>query len=159
MIDVNSEQFELDEIDRKLLAALQRDGRCGYAELGELVGLTAGGARRRVMRLEERGVVQVVGVTDPLRLGYRSMAMVGVVASGDIERIADELNDIPNVVYVVLSAGQFDLLVEVIAEDQEKLFQVINRQVRAVEGVLRAETFTYYSIRTHRFGWDTEITE
>lgn len=153
MISDHSDSREIDDIDRQLLAALQDDGRCGYAELGKLVGLTPGGARRRVMRLEERGVIQIVGVTDPLRLGFRSMAMVGIVVGGDVEEIADALNDLPTVVYVVLAAGQFDLLVEVVAEDQEGLFDTINRQIRKVPGVIRAETFTYYSIRTHRFGW------
>lgn len=153
MIDVNHEANEIDEIDRKLLSALQQDGRCGYAELGELVGLTAGGARRRVMRLEERGIIQIVGVTDPLKLGYRSMAMVGIVAQGDVEEIAAALNDLQNVVYVVIAAGQYDILAEVIAEDQAAMFEAINRDVRNVPGVLRIETFPYYSIRTHRFGW------
>lgn len=147
------EPVELDDLDRKLVAALQEDGRYGYAELGELVGLTAGGARRRVMRLEDRGVLQIVGVTDPMRLGYKSMAMVGVVASGDVDVLADELSENSSVVYVVLAAGQFDLLVEVLAKDQSEMFQVINSTIRKHPGVLRAEIFTYYSIRTHRFGW------
>jgi Lrp/AsnC family transcriptional regulator for asnA, asnC and gidA len=146
---------EFDDVDRALITALQQDGRLGYSELGDLVGLSAGGARRRVMRLEERGIVQIVGVTDPLRLGYRSMAMVGIVADGDVERIADALGEIEQIIYVVLSAGRFDLLAEVIATDQDALFATINRQIRAIPGVSRAETFTYYSIRTHRFGWGT----
>ncbi len=144
---------DLDDIDRALLTALQEDGRLGYAELGQLVGLTAGGARKRVMRLEDRGTLQIVGVTNPLRLGYRSMAMVGVVADGDLEVVAEALSEIENVIYVVLAAGRYDLLVEVIAEDQEALFELINRRIRPTPGVSRAETFTYYGIRTHRFGW------
>ncbi|WP_416443122.1 Lrp/AsnC family transcriptional regulator [Leucobacter sp. HNU] len=144
---------DLDDIDRALLTALQEDGRLGYAELGQLVGLTAGGARKRVMRLEDRGTLQIVGVTNPLRLGYRSMAMVGVVADGDLEVVAEALSEIENVIYVVLAAGRYDLLVEVIAEDQEALFELINRRIRPIPGVSRAETFTYYGIRTHRFGW------
>lgn len=144
---------ELDDVDRALITALQANGRLGYSELGDLVGLTAGGARRRVMRLEERGIVQIVGVTDPLRLGYRSMAMVGIVADGDPEEIADALSEIDEVIYVVLCAGSFDLFVEVIAADQEALFELIHRRLRRVPGVGRAETFPYYGIRTHRFGW------
>ncbi|MDF2897125.1 MAG: AsnC family transcriptional regulator [Rhodococcus erythropolis] len=153
---MQSEQSdELDEIDRTLITALQEDGRLSYSELGDLVGLTAGGARKRVKRLEERGVIQVVGVTDPLRLGYRSMAMVGVIAEGDLEELAAAISEINNVIYVVLTAGRFDLLVELIASDQESLFELINQKLRNVAGVVRAETFTYYGIRTHRFGWGT----
>lgn len=105
------------------------------------------------MRLQNRGILQVVGVTDPLRLGYQSMAMIGIVADGDVESVASALNDIESVIYVVLAAGRYDLLVEVIATDQESLFALINQQIRAIPGVSRAETFTYYAIRTHRFGW------
>jgi Lrp/AsnC family transcriptional regulator for asnA, asnC and gidA len=94
----DSEHVEdLDEIDRALITALQNDGRLGYAELGALVGLTAGGARKRVKRLEDRQIIQVVAVTDPLRLGYQSMAMVGIVATGDVEeiaRLAGEINEV-----------------------------------------------------------------
>lgn len=146
---------KLDTIDRALITALQGDGRLGYAELGELVGLTSGGARRRVMRLQERGILQIVGVTDPLKLGYQQMAMLGIEVAGDVAETAAALGEIENVVYVVTGAGSFDILVEVIAEDSNSLFDVITRQVRRVPGVARTETFTYYAIHTHRFGWGT----
>lgn len=146
---------ELDDVDRTLISALQEDGRLSYAELADMVSLTPGGVRKRVMRLEEQGVVQVVGVTDPLRMGYRSMAMLGVVVSGDVEAVAAAVSELPGVIYVVFTAGQFDLMVEVIAEDQEALFQVINRDVRPIKNVARVESFPYFGIRTHRFGWGT----
>jgi Lrp/AsnC family transcriptional regulator, regulator for asnA, asnC and gidA len=153
----DSEHVEdLDEIDRALITALQNDGRLGYAELGALVGLTAGGARKRVKRLEDRQIIQVVAVTDPLRLGYQSMAMVGIVATGDVEEIARLAGEINEVIYTVLTAGRYDLLVEVIGADQADLFETINRKLRSIPGVARAETFTYYGIRTHRFGWGTK---
>ena len=145
----------LDAVDRTLIAALQEDGRLGYAELGELVGLTAGGARRRVVRLQERGILQIVGVTDPLKLGYQSMAMLSIVVEGDVSEVADALGAIEGVIYVVVGAGSVDLLVEVIAEDQEALFDLISRRIRRVPGVIRTETFSYYSIHTHRFAWGT----
>ncbi|WP_017792449.1 Lrp/AsnC family transcriptional regulator [Leucobacter salsicius] len=151
----DSPTVELDTVDRALIAALQEDGRLSYADLAELVELTPGGVRKRVMRLEDQGVVQVVGVTDPLRLGYRSMAMLGVVVQGDVELVADAVSELPGVIYVVFTAGQFDLMVEVIAEDQDALFRVINRDVRSIDGVARIESFPYFSIRTHRFGWGT----
>lgn len=150
-----SPTVELDQVDRALIAALQEDGRLSYADLAQLVELTPGGVRKRVMRLEDQGVVQVVGVTDPLRLGYRSMAMLGVVVQGDVELVADAVSELPGVIYVVFTAGQFDLMVEVIAEDQDALFRVINHDVRSIDGVARIESFPYFSIRTHRFGWGT----
>lgn len=157
MSENDSEHVEdLDEIDRALITALQNDGRLGYAELGALVGLTAGGARKRVKRLEDREIIQVVAVTDPLRLGYQSMAMVGIVATGDVEEVARLAGEINEVIYTVLTAGRYDLLVEVIGADQNDLFETINRKLRSIPGVARAETFTYYGIRTHRFGWGTK---
>jgi len=146
---------KLDTVDRTLISALQADGRLGYAELGELVGLTPGGARRRVVRLQEREILQIVGVTDPLKLGYSNMAMLSIEVDGDVADTADALGEIDDVVYVVIGAGAFDILIEVIAADPDALFDVITRKVRKVPGVARVETFTYYSIHTHRFGWGT----
>ncbi len=143
----------LDAIDRALIVALQEDGRLTYAELGELIGLSSGGARLRVLRLQERGILQVVGVTDPLKLGYERMAMIGIAVDGDIRAVADEIGAIDGVIYLVIAAGTFDLLVEVIAVDADALFELINERIRRVPGVASAQTFSYYSIHTHRFTW------
>jgi Lrp/AsnC family transcriptional regulator for asnA, asnC and gidA len=144
---------DLDDIDRALIVALQLDGRLTYAELGEQVGLSAGGARLRVRRLEERGILQVVGVTDPLRLGYERMAMLGVTVQGDARRIADAIGALEGVIYLVIGSGPFDLLVEVLAETPDALFAIVNDQVRAVPGVVSVQTFDYHAIHTHRFIW------
>jgi Lrp/AsnC family transcriptional regulator for asnA, asnC and gidA len=144
---------ELDDIDRALIVALQLDGRLTYAELGERVGLSAGGARLRVLRLQERGILQVVGVTDPLRLGYERMAMVGVTVNGDARAIADRIGELDGVIYLVLGTGPYDLLVEVIAPTSEALFDMINTGVRGVPGVVGVQTFDYHAIHTHRFIW------
>ena len=144
---------ELDDIDRALVVALQLDGRLTYAELGEQVGLSAGGARLRVRRLEERGILQVVGVTDPLRLGYERMAMLGVTVQGDARAVADAIGALEGVIYLVIGSGPFDLLVEVLAETRDALFAIVNDQVRAVPGVVSVQTFDYQAIHTHRFIW------
>jgi Lrp/AsnC family transcriptional regulator for asnA, asnC and gidA len=145
--------LELDDVDRALIVALQLDGRLTYAELGERVGLSAGGARLRVLRLEERGIMQVVGVTDPLRLGYERMAMVGVTVQGDAREIADRIGELDGVIYLVLGTGPYDLLVEILAPTAEALFDIINTGVRGVPGVAGVQTFDYHSIHTHRFIW------
>jgi Lrp/AsnC family transcriptional regulator for asnA, asnC and gidA len=146
-------ESEIDDIDSALIVALQLDGRLTYAELGELVGLSAGGARLRVRRLEERGILQVVGVTDPLLLGYERMAMLGVTVTGDARSVADTLGSLDGVIYLVLGSGPFDLLVEVIAPDADAMFELVNDRVRSVPGVASVQTFSYYSIHTHRFIW------
>lgn len=144
---------ELDEIDGAIIAALQVDGRLSYAELGERVGLSAGGARLRVLRLEQRGILQVVGVTDPLKLGYERMAMVGVTVQGSAQAVADRAGALDDVIYVVLGTGPFDVLVEVIAPDAESLFRLIDEEIRGIPGVVSVQTFDYHSIHTHRFIW------
>jgi Lrp/AsnC family transcriptional regulator for asnA, asnC and gidA len=143
----------LDDLDKAIIAELQRDGRIAYADLAPLVGLSPAATRQRVQRLLDAKVVNVLGVTDPLALGFPVMAMLGVQVDGDVVTIADRVAEIDGVIYVVLSSGSFDLLVEVIAEDTGSLLGVINDRLKAIDGVRRVESFLYFGIHTHRFGW------
>jgi Lrp/AsnC family transcriptional regulator, regulator for asnA, asnC and gidA len=145
----------LDEVDRALIGALQQDGRLTYADLGKLVGLSPGGARLRVRRLEERNVLEVVAVTDPLMLGYERMSMLGISIDGDVRAAADAIGVLDEVIYLVIGAGTFDLMVEVIAANADALFTLINDHIRRVPGVTRCETFSYYEIHTQLFVWGT----
>ena len=103
----------LDDTDRRLIEALQHDGRASYADLAELVSLSPAATRLRVQRLLDAGVVKVVGVTDPLALGYPVMAALGVRVERNVREVADRIADIAGVIYVVFTSGSFDLLVEV----------------------------------------------
>ena len=143
----------LDDIDRQLVGALQRDGRASYADLAELVGLSPAATRQRVQRLLDAGVVKVVGVTDPLALGYPVMAALGVRVERNVREVADRIADIEGVIYVVFTSGSFDLLVEVLCEDSSRLLAVIDDEVRAITDVRSVESFTYFGIHTHRFVW------
>ena len=145
----------LDATDRQLLTLLQEDGRLPYSDLAAATGLSSGAARARVLRLQERGVLRVVGVTDPLELGYRSMAMLTVEVEGDVDPVADAIGALDAVIYVVVAAGPADLLVEVIAPDHDALYDVVNGQIRTLPGVRGLQTFTYYRTHTHRFTWGT----
>ncbi|WP_125098963.1 Lrp/AsnC family transcriptional regulator [Leucobacter chromiireducens] len=140
----------LDRVDEQLIGLLEEDGRMSYADLGAAVGLTPGGARARVKRLQERGVIRVIGVTSPHAVGLRSIASLHIEVSHDIDRVANEISAIDGVRYVVLGSGSFSLLVEVYAPAPSDLFSLINRQVREVDGVSRIETFMYDSVHTHR---------
>ena len=143
----------LDDIDRQLIGALQKDGRASYADLATMVGLSAPATRMRVQRLLDAGVVQVVGVTNPLALGYPVMAALGVRVERNVRAVADRIADIPGVIYVVFTSGSFDLLVEVLCEDSSRLLHVIDDEVRAITDVRSVESFTYFGIHTHRFVW------
>ena len=144
---------QLDDIDRQLIEVLQRDGRASYAELADVVNLSPAATRLRVQRLLDADVVKVVGVTDPLALGYPVMAALGVRVERNVRDVADKIADIDGVIYVVFTSGSFDLLVEVLCEDSARLLTVIDDEVRAIEGVRSVESFTYFKIHTHRFVW------
>jgi Lrp/AsnC family transcriptional regulator for asnA, asnC and gidA len=144
---------QLDDIDRTLIEALQRDGRASYADLAELVTLSPAATRLRVQRLLDNGVVKIVGVTDPLALGYPVMSALGVRVDRDVRAVADRIADIAGVIYVVFTSGSFDLLVEVVCEDSARLLTVIDDEIRAIVGVRTVESFTYFGIHTHRFVW------
>ena len=150
-----SDPLSLDDIDRRLVEALQRDGRASYADLAELVGLSPAATRLRVQRLLDANVVQVVGVTDPLALGYPVMAALGVRVERNVREVADRIAAFAGVIYVVFTSGSFDLLVEVICEDSSRLLTVIDDEIRAIPDVRSVESFTYFGIHTHRFVWGT----
>ena len=145
----------LDDVDKALIEALQRDGRLPYTRLASEVGLSEAAVRQRVQRLIESGVTQIVAVTDPMTLGFRRMAMVGLRVEGDLRPVADAIAAIPEVDYVVIVSGSFDLLVEVVCEDDDHLLNLLNGTIRVVPGVLSTETFTYLRLSKQTYAWGT----
>lgn len=145
----------LDDAAKAIIEQLQADGRRSYAAIAQVVGLSEAAVRQRVQRLVDHGVVQIVAVTDPLQVGFARQAMIGIKASGDIEILADALADVAGVDYVVITAGGFDLLVEVVCEDDDQLLEIVNRQIRALPGVLTTETFVYLKLRKQLYNWGT----
>ena len=145
----------LDDIDKAIIRELQLDGRTPYAKLGPAVGLSQAAVRQRVQRLIENGVMQVVAVTDPLMLGFKLEALIGVEVDGDLRAVASKLAEVDNVDYVVVTTGRFDLVVEVVCRDHEELLQLINDVVRAIPGVRATETFTYLHLEKQTYSWGT----
>src|SRR5579862_7322522 len=121
----------LDDANRSIIEALQRDGRLAYGAIAQAVGLSEAAVRRRVQRLREAGVMQIVAVTDPLQLGFTRQAMIGITVEGDVRLVADKLSALPEVDYVVMCAGSFDLLADVVCEDDARLLAVLNDSVRS----------------------------
>ena len=144
----------LDDISKRIIEQLQQDGRRSYASIGKVFGLSEAAVRQRVQRLVDGGVMQIVAVTDPLTLGFRRQTMIGIKCSGDLERVADHLADIDEIDYVVITAGSFDLLLEVVCEDDEHLLEILSR-VRAVPSVTSTETFVYLKLRKQTYSWGT----
>ena len=143
----------LDDVAKAIIEQLQQDGRRSYAAIGKEVGLSEAAVRQRVQRLIESGVMQVVAVTDPLQLGFARQAMVGIEVSGALEPVADALADMDEVDYVVITAGTFDLLVEVVCESDEHLLELISEKIRRIHGVTRTETFMYLKLRKQTYSW------
>jgi Lrp/AsnC family transcriptional regulator for asnA, asnC and gidA len=149
------DRVTLDQADRRIIEALQVDGRRAYGSIAEDVGLSEAAVRRRVQRLRDAGALDIVAVTDPLQLGFHREAMLGVRVQGDVRIVADRIAAIDEAIYVVLCAGSFDILVELITEDDDHLVHVLNDQIRAVEGVTEVETFLYLKLAKQTYSWGT----
>jgi Lrp/AsnC family transcriptional regulator for asnA, asnC and gidA len=143
----------LDEVSKAIIEQLQQDGRRSYAAIGKVVGLSEAAVRQRVQRLIEAGVMQVVAVTDPLELGFARQAMVGVRVTGPLDRVADEIAALDEVDYVVITAGTYDLLVEVVCESDEHLLELLSDRIRTLDGVVATETFMYLRLRKQTYSW------
>jgi Lrp/AsnC family transcriptional regulator for asnA, asnC and gidA len=145
----------LDDANRDIIEALQRDGRLAYGAIAKEVGLSEAAVRRRVQRLRDAGVMQIVAVTDPLQLGFHRQAMIGVRVEGDVRLVATKLSEIDEVDYVVMCAGSFDLLVEVVCEDDDALFRLLNDSIRSIPGVRGTESFVYLKLSKQTYSWGT----
>jgi Lrp/AsnC family transcriptional regulator for asnA, asnC and gidA len=147
--------ISLDDVSKAIIEQLQADGRRSYAEIGKAVGLSEAAVRQRVQKLTDSGVMQVVAVTDPMQLGFYRQAMIGIRVTGDTTVLAAQLSQLPSVDYVVLTAGSFDILVEVVCENDDDLITLLNKEIRALPGVQSTETFVYLKLVKQQYNWGT----
>jgi Lrp/AsnC family transcriptional regulator for asnA, asnC and gidA len=145
----------LDDVNRAIIEQLQQDGRRSCAAIAKAVGLSEAAVRQRMQRLFDAGVMQVVAVTDPLQLGFTRQAMIGIRADGDLSDLADKLAALSEVDYVVVTAGSFDLLVEVVCNDDDHLLSLLNNSIRSVPEVRDSETFVYLKLAKQTYTWGT----
>ena len=145
----------LDDINKRIIERLQEDGRTSYAALATVVGLSEAAVRQRVQRLLDSGVMQIVAVTDPLRLGFARQVMVGLRVAGDLRPVADALAAVPEIDYVVICAGGYDILVELVCTDDDDLLRILNDTIRAIPGVRSTETFVYLKLAKQTYTWGT----
>ena len=142
-----------DDVSKAIIEQLQQDGRRAYATIGKAVGLSEAAVRQRVQKLVESGVMQIVAVTDPMQVGLHRQAMVAISATGNLDLITERLAAIPEVVYLVVIAGSFDVLAEIVVTDDDHLLDLINNKIRAIPGVLRTETFLYLKLSKQIYNW------
>jgi Lrp/AsnC family transcriptional regulator, regulator for asnA, asnC and gidA len=150
----DSRRVVLDDVSKNIVELLQQDGRRSYSSIGKEVGLSEAAVRQRVQRLLEIGAMQIVAVTDPMSLGFRRQTMIGVRCSGDLDQVADKLAAMEQIDYVVITAGSFDLLIEVVCEDDDQLLEILSL-VRSIPSVTTTETFVYLKLRKQTYSWGT----
>jgi Lrp/AsnC family transcriptional regulator, regulator for asnA, asnC and gidA len=143
----------IDALDQGIIEALQANGRESFRAIAARLGVSEATVRARYARLCDDDILQVVGVTNPLGLGFEQ-ALVGVKTTGSPQPVADELATWTEADYVVVTAGQYDLVVEVVARDRRELLDVTNR-MRALEGVVSTETFLYLDLVKQLYDWGT----
>ena len=155
VVDRRSPGGSLDDISKAIIEHLQIDGRRSYAAIAKSVGLSEAAVRARVQRLLDSEVMQIVAVTDPLQIGFTRQAMVGIRADGDLRLVADRLTEMSEVDYVVTTAGSFDLIIEVVCEDDDELLDLLSTRIRTLPGVVSTETFVYLKLNKQHYNWGT----
>jgi len=147
---------EVSALDKRIIEHLQQDGRRPFTQIAGDLGVSEAAVRARTNRLVERGILQVVGVTDPLRLGFQQMAMIGIRCERDkLVEVSERIAEMPEVDYVVITAGSYDLLIETVCEDNEALLRFLADKLRQVDGVRDTETFVYLRMVKQTYQWGT----
>jgi Lrp/AsnC family transcriptional regulator for asnA, asnC and gidA len=147
--------LDVSDVDAGIIRALQADGRRPYTAIAKEVGLSEAAVRQRVQRLIDEGVMQIVAVTDPLRVGLHRQAMVGLRVDGDVREVARQLAASKEIDYVVICSGAYDVLVELTARDDEHLLEVINGHIRSIPGIRTTEMFVYLRLEKQTYTWGT----
>jgi Lrp/AsnC family transcriptional regulator for asnA, asnC and gidA len=143
----------VDDLDRAIIEALQENGRESFRRIADRLSVSEGTVRARYARMTSEGILQVVAVTNPLGLGF-DQALIGVTTSGPPGDVADEIAKWPEADYVVVTAGRFDLVVEVVVTNRQELLELTNR-MRALAGVASTETFFYLEMWKQLYDWGT----
>ena len=147
---------EVSDLDKRIIEHLQADGRRPFTQIAADLGVSEAAIRARTNRLIERGILQVVGVTDPLKLGFHQMALIGIRCEADrLMDVARRCSEMPEVDYVVITAGTYDILIETVCEDNEGLLRFLAERLRTIDGVRDTETFVYLRMVKQSYQWGT----
>jgi Lrp/AsnC family transcriptional regulator for asnA, asnC and gidA len=148
------DSVKLDDVDRGIIGALQADGRRPYSRIATELGVSESVVRYRAQKLEQAGVLQVVGIADPMRIGFDRMALIGVrVRPGTVDAVCAAITAFPETSYVVAIAGSFDVMVEVVCRDTAHFTELLTRRLHHVDGVVSAESFLVLEIHKMAYGW------
>jgi Lrp/AsnC family transcriptional regulator for asnA, asnC and gidA len=154
-----AQSAKLDETDAAIIGLLQEDGRRPYGDIGVAVGLSEAATRQRVNRLRESGLMRIVAVTDPVAVGRGVVATIGLRVGGDTREAAARLARIPEIEYVVVTAGSFDVIAELVCASEEELLGVLNEEIRSLPQVQQLETLMHLRTEKNVFAWGQRLTE
>ena len=145
---IGTAQFDsLDETDLKIIEALRKDGRVAFAQIAEQLDVSPGMIRQRYNRLVEQGYLKVVAITNPLRMGFTSMAMIGIRVDGrKLLTVAEKVSRLDEVIYMIISSGRFDIFAEVVCRNHEDLLRFITERLSVIDGVRESESFMHLKI-------------
>ena len=147
---------EISDLDKRIIEHLQEDGRRPFTQIAAELGVSEAAVRARTNRMVERGILQIVGVTDPLKLGFHQQALIGIRCERDmLIEVAEAVADVPEVDYVVITAGTYDLLIETVCEDNNALLMFLAERLRKIEGIRETETFVYLRMIKQTYQWGT----
>ena len=144
----------LDETDRAIISFLQYDGRMPYTKIASELGITEGGVRRRMKKLTDEGVLQIVGIVEPHNIGLDEASMIGVTVEGrPIDDVAEEIAELTEVTYIFQAAGEFDLFVEVYCQDREHFVNFLNKKLQQIPGVRSTQSFLILKMYKLSYRW------
>jgi Lrp/AsnC family transcriptional regulator, regulator for asnA, asnC and gidA len=147
------ESVKLDDVDKRIISALQADGRRPYSRIAADLDVSESVVRYRAQRLEQAGVLQVVGIADPLRIGFDRMALIGLkIRPGSLDAVCAAITELPETSYVAALAGSFDAIVEVICRDTAHFTELLKR-LHVVDGITSTESFLVLEIHKMAYGW------
>jgi Lrp/AsnC family transcriptional regulator, regulator for asnA, asnC and gidA len=147
-VQIDTEHYaDLDDTDFKIIESLRKDGRVAFTQIAEQLGVSPGMIRQRYGRLVDQGFLKVVAITNPLRMGYKTMAMIGIRAEGSkLLAVAEKVSRLDEVIYLVISSGRFDIFAEVVCRDNEDLLRFITEKLSTIDGVRESESFLHLKI-------------
>jgi len=146
-MSIPNEKITLDDVDRKIMSALREDGRVALAKIAEDLGVSPGMIRMRYNRLVESGSIKIVAISNPLRMGYNTMALIGIRAEGQkLMEITEKIAALEEVIYLIVTSGSYDIMAEVICRDREHLLQFLTNRLYKVDGIRESETFIHLKI-------------
>ncbi len=147
IMDQHSNKNSVDEIDQRIIEALQQDGRRPFTKIAADIGISEASVRQRVAHLINTQVMQIVAITNPVKLGFTMASMIGIRVSGErLLEAAQEISAFDEVIYLILCAGSFDILAEVVCRDNDHFLKFLTEKLYKVQGVQQAETYMYLRV-------------